>query len=304
VYLGQIILNIILPIALLAATGYVAARRFHIDVSTLSKLAIYVFIPAIIFDSLSKSEIAGRALLVAALFTFVNTFILTGLGLGAARLLRLDRPLANALAISLGFYNSANFGIPVMSMVLGADGVAIQTAVVTTQSMLMYSWGVFLAAGGRLRKRDALVETVKLPVLYALILGLIIRYTHTAVPPPVETAIGHLARAMVPLALITLGAQVANSCRDQHRLAVATSVVLRLVGGPAMGLGLVTLLGLHGLPAQVLLIGSAAPTAVNSVVLAIEYKNEPDFAVDTVSICTLLSGLTVTAVIFLAKRYM
>jgi len=104
--------------------------------------------------------------------------------------------------------------------------------------------------------------------------------------------------------LVTLGAQIARSRRDPRRSAVTTAVLLRLVGGPLIGLGLVMLLRLHGLPAQVLLVASAAPTAVNTAILSIEYGNEPDFAVNTVFITTLLSGLTVAATIYLARLYL
>jgi predicted permease len=302
--LVSIFVNVILPLAIMAAAGFIVARRFRIDVGTLAKLAIYLFIPAIVFDSLSKSKINGDYLLIAAGFTAANTFIMSGVGLVTGRLARAPRSLRNAVTIALAFYNSANFGIPVMSMAFGADAVAIQTAVVATQSTLMYSWGVFLAAGGRFRPREAAFETLKLPVLYALILGLIVRYGHLELPGPIETAVGHLARAMIPLALVTLGTQIARSRRAGEGALVTGTTLLRLIGGPIIGLGLVTMLRLEGLPAQVLLVGSGAPTAVNTTILAIEYDNEPDFAVNTVSMCTILSGVTVAGLIFLAKSYM
>lgn len=303
-HLLEIFVNVILPLALMAAAGFVVARRFRIEVGTLAKLAIYLFIPAIVFDSLSRSRISGEFLVTAAVFTAANTFIMSGVGLAVGRLVGVEKSLRNALTLALAFYNSANFGIPVMSMAFGADAVAIQTAVVATQSMLMYSWGVFLAAGGRFKAREAAVEILKLPVLYALILGLVVRYGHLELPGPIETAVGHLAGAMIPLALVTLGTQIARSRRAKEGGLVTGTTILRLIGGPIVGLGLVMLLRLEGLPAQVLLIGSGAPTAVNTTILAIEYENEPDFTVNTVSLCTILSGITVAGLIFLVKLYM
>jgi hypothetical protein len=134
-------------------------------------------------------------------------------------------------------------------------------------------------------------------------LGLIVRYGYLELPGPLETAVGHLARAMIPLALVTLGTQIARSRRAKQSGLVTSTTILRLIGGPIIGMGLVMLLRLKGLPAQVLLVGSGAPTAVNTTILAIEYDNEPDFTVNTVSVCTILSGVTVAALIFLVKLY-
>jgi predicted permease len=51
--------------------------------------------------------------------------------------------------------------------------------------------------------------------------------------------------------------------------------------------------------AEIAIISSAAPTAVNSVLLAIQYDSEPDFASQTVFFSTILSSITVSFVIFL-----
>jgi hypothetical protein len=110
--------------------------------------------------------------------------------------------------------------------------------------------------------------------------------------------------AYVPMALMTLGAQMACVKVIHARLDVALSVVLRLALGPVLGLALVKLMGLEGMLAQVLIIGVAAPSAVASVVVAIEFKNRPDFASSAVFLSTLVAGITVPLVIFLVQAFM
>ena len=53
--------------------------------------------------------------------------------------------------------------------------------------------------------------------------------------------------------------------------------------------------------AQMLLISTATPTAINVMLLCLQFDNHPDYAARTVFYTTLLSPLTVTLVIFLAK---
>ena len=59
--------------------------------------------------------------------------------------------------------------------------------------------------------------------------------------------------------------------------------------------------GISGVVAQVMVICAAAPSAVNTVLLAIEYRSDPEFASQTVFLSTLLSALTMPVVIALVQ---
>jgi hypothetical protein len=107
--------------------------------------------------------------------------------------------------------------------------------------------------------------------------------------------------AFIPLALLTLGAQLGLVVKDRQKYPVTWSVALRLLLSPAVALGLIYLLGLHGFLAQVLLISASAPTAVNCMLLCLEFDNHPDYAARAVFYSTLLSPITVTLTIFLAQ---
>ena len=50
-----------------------------------------------------------------------------------------------------------------------------------------------------------------------------------------------------------------------------------------------------------MLISSSTPTAVNVLLLSMEFENHPDFAARSVLYSTLLSPITVTLVVFLAQ---
>ena len=99
---------------------------------------------------------------------------------------------------------------------------------------------------------------------------------------------------------------------------VLTAVVLRLVVAPATGLGLLWIVqaalvwvgggegggeggGLDPLVAQVLLISTAVPTSVNCLLLCMEFDNHPDDVARAVFISTVLSPVTVTLTILLAR---
>ena len=118
---------------------------------------------------------------------------------------------------------------------------------------------------------------------------------------PFWQAITYVKNAFLAIALCTLGAQLATVPRGGRRYPVSLSVLLRLAVGPILGFALVWLLGLEGFIAQVLLISTTSPTAVNCMLLCMEFDCHPDYAARAVFYSTLLSPITVTLVIFLAR---
>jgi len=75
---------------------------------------------------------------------------------------------------------------------------------------------------------------------------------------------------------------------------------MRLIGGPILAVILLKLFGAQGILAQALMISSSVPTSVNTALIAVEYNNRPDFASQAVMVSTLLSAITLTAVIYFA----
>ena len=118
---------------------------------------------------------------------------------------------------------------------------------------------------------------------------------------PVWEAITYAKNGFVVIALVTLGAQLAVVERGEGKGPVTTSVLLRLVAGPVVGFILLKLLGWTGPIAQVLLISTAMPTAVNCMLLCMEFDNHPSYVARSVFYSTLLSPITVTLTILLAQ---
>jgi hypothetical protein len=210
-----------------------------------------------------------------------------------------------AFTNSLILDNSGNYGLPINQLAFKGDPLAtsVQALVMTFQSLVTFTYGVMSVqrakSGGTLKA--ALIGFLKMPVPYALVLGMALHLLQWPIPYFVSKPLGYIADSMVAIALLTLGAQIVKYPLRLDRIDVYVSVVLRLLIGPAIGFILVWVLNLKGIPAQALLIASGMPTGVNSTILAEEYDNEPDFASQTVLISTLLNIITITALISLSK---
>jgi hypothetical protein len=78
-------------------------------------------------------------------------------------------------------------------------------------------------------------------------------------------------------------------------------VALVLVGRPVLAAIAAGGLGLDGAAREAALVESAMPTAVLTTIVALEYRAAPELVTAIVAASTLLSPLTVTAVIWMLK---
>lgn len=303
--IGDIILEVVLPIFVLIGLGCLMQRAFRLDLYTLSKINFYFITPAVVFLSMYQSQMSAKLLGSVTGFYVLYVLLLWGISMLTSRTLKFSRGMRAAFTNSLILDNSGNYGLPINQLAFKGDPLAasVQALVMTFQSLVTFTYGVMSVqrakSGGTLKA--ALSGFLKMPVPYALVLGMALHILDLPLPDFVSKPMGYIADSMVAVALLTLGAQIVKYPLRLDRFDVYISVALRLLIGPAVGFGLILLLGLKGIPAQALLLASGMPTGVNSTILAEEYDNEPDFASQTVLISTLLNIVTMTALISLTK---
>ncbi|MBW3637682.1 MAG: AEC family transporter [Armatimonadetes bacterium] len=303
----DILWKVIAPIFALIGLGYVVQKRVGFDLKTLTRLNFWVFVPAFLFVHIYESQLSGAQLGKIVLHFCVFFSLLWIVTWTIATLFGFQDRLKRALTATVLFYNSGNYGIPVAQ--LAFPGVAlplqVQAAMVMMQNIANFTLGLALVAGGRGgRKRDTLREIFKLPMIYVLVVAWAMRFFHIPVPGPIETSLHWLERGLVPVAVVTLGAQMASLKAPPFSRALAVSLGMRLLFAPVLGFATVWMLGIRGELAQALVISTAFPTAVNAALLALEFDNEPEFAAAAVFYSTLLSSVTVSVVIFAAQKWM
>lgn len=315
--LGHIFYFIVLPMLLLIGLGFFVQKRMRLDMHTLTALNFYFVIPGMIYYAVVSSQVTFRDAAMTVVMCLCLMLTMAAVTLLAARLRRLPAEYHTPLVMSTIFYNAGNYGLPLQNLVYGSEGLgglamSMQSFIIITQNFTAFTVGVFLAAGRQQRHwRENLAHVVKFPPVYALVAALLTvqvrQWLGDAAPAvgnalsPAWQVIGFIKDGFIAIALFTLGAQMALVRPVQHAYPVKMSVILRLLIGPAITIGVIYLLGIKGMLAQMLLLGTATPTGVNVVLLCTEFNNHPDFAARAVFYSTLLSPLTVTATIFLMR---
>ncbi len=301
-----VIFNNIIPIFIIVYLGYLLASKFKLDIFTLSKVYIYLFIPTLAFVKVYQTEI-NMEFLKAMLFGIIMVILLAGVGWIMSKILKHKLSMSTALSNSIMLYNSANFGLPLIMLVFGntpyADyAISIQIMILVVQSLTTYSIGFLNAGRGQMNYIDTLRVIVRMPAIYAIIAAVFCRQLSVDLTqyffwPSIE----YLKNGLVPIALITLGAQLHNTKFNFRNWDVYIASLVRLIGGPILAYLLINIMGIDGIMGQVLFISSAVPTAVNTALMAVEFNNEPDFASQVVMTSTIFSAITLSIVIYLSQ---
>jgi len=317
--LGHIFYFIVLPVLLLAGIGFLLQRALGLDMPTLTRLNFYFVIPAIIYFKLVTARVALDDVGTVILFALVVMAAQTAVTWLAAVARKVPRDQRSAMLMTSIFNNSGNYGLPLQELAFRSAGlsdaaVIRQVFFMLFQNVTGFTLGIGLAAHGTRRRalRETLGHIARFPPLYTLAAALLTVQIRTWIGPgasgrvvdamaPFVQVITYVKDAFMAIAIVTLGAQLALVARGKHGYPVTLSVALRLLAGPAIGLAVIYLMGIQGFLAQVLLISTSTPTAVNCMLLCLEFDNHPDFAARSVFYSTLLSPVTVTLTIFLAQ---
>ncbi|TLS36584.1 AEC family transporter [Pseudalkalibacillus caeni] len=298
-----IFINIIVPVFILIGIGAWLHRVFMLDLYTLAKVNVYFLIPGFVFTYLYKTEFSLQLFSQVLLFFLILIVVLYFVVQLISKMFHFNKGVRVVFTNSVLLFNAGNYGVPVNDLVFKHDpfALSIQVIVMTLQNILAYSFGIFSFKAVEEGRLNALMGLFKMPVIYAMAIGILLNLLNVDLPGFITTSGEYIANAMIGIALVTLGAQVAQLKFKRGISSLYISLFVRLLLGPILALSIIYLFGFKGVLAQALFIASGMPSAVNSTIIAQEYKTEVDLAAQIVLLSTILSMVSVTAVIYFSK---
>ena len=296
----DILFNITLPIFVLVGVGVIFDKAFDVDLRTLTRLLFYVFSPAIVFSTLVESSLSLSELASIGLYEVLHALVMfvVGFGLFSVKPFRDRRTI---LTMGGVFTNSGNYGFPLMLLAFGDYGLSVVAVVLITQAILLNSFGLLFLLGDSSTVKQSVKEMLKIPVTYALILGLIVRGIGLELPTLISVPLEHFTTGFIALALVTLGVQLNRSEIVGDILPMTGIVGVRLMISPLVSAGLTLLLGFPADLTAVLIVAGGLPAAVNVFILANEFKRNPSFASRMVFWTTLLTAISLPVLLLIVR---
>lgn len=296
-------LDAVLPAFLIAVAGYFTKNKLHLDTGSLSRVCLYILTPALAFNSLSTSQMSFSVAWRISLCAMMMAPLLWPIFTLFSRLFRSEPQTARSLALPAVFSNAGNYGLPVCLFAFGQEGMDLGVVFMVSQTIIITTLGVYIAASSKMNAKGSLKQVLKMPSVYAVALGLLARVSGITIPEAIMRPVGLLAQASVPVFLLVLGMQLAEKGEDVPVKSVMPAVVFRLILGPMLMAGVGFVVGLKGLPWQVMVLQAAMPSPVNATILAREFNAQPSAVSKATLINTIGSVLTLTIWIVLLRRF-
>ena len=299
--LGDILIQVLTPIVLMAGAGFLLQRKLDIDPRSINRIVYFVLSPCLVYYSILTLQFdpatTGRSLLFAGshmLLMGVVAFLL-------ARHWGYQGGLASAFVIASILLNNGNYGLPLNLFAFGDAGLAYALVLFMFNAMIGGAISIYLAIRGQNSGMAALRRTVVQPIILAMILGVFSRYTHIAPTGSLLSMVEMAGNAAIPVFLLVLGMSLAQTDVKANLRPVLQLTGLRMLIGPLAGLALAALTGLTGTAYAVAVMQASMPTAVNSIVITNEFDAAPDFTAGAVLMTTLVSLITLPILLFFLR---
>jgi malate permease and related proteins len=292
--LFQLFVNNILPSFIAIGLGVILGRCMEMDLRPISRMALYILTPCLVFSSLIKSQVSGNDMTRVILFLLLVT---AGIGLLSwlvARALGLSEVRENALLLSTMFSNAGNMGLSVLLFAFGQGGMDAGLVFYVGSALLNHTLAAYLASRGKNSVGRSVLNMLKLPALYAAIAALILRDLNFMTPDFISKPVALVGNAAVPVLLLLLGMQLARTRIRGDLTLISIATFIKLVVTAALSIGLAAAMGMEGLTRAVCVTEASMPSAVTTIMMSIEFEADPDFVTSVVFLSTLLSSITLT----------
>jgi predicted permease len=254
-----------------------------------NQLNIDLFTPALIFHVLSDQNFQLDAYYqLAAASAFVVLFS----GLLAWPLAKLMGFNRKTFLPPMMFSNTGNIGLPLALFAFGEKALPAAVMIFIVETTLHFSVGMKM-----INNKISLLNIIKIPMVFAAILGVSFSLTGWQLPVVVSTSVEMLGQISIPLMLFSLGVRLTSVDLQDWRIGVAGAIIC-----PATGILLVLLISpfltLSDLQYGQLLIFGALPPAVLNFMVAEKYQQEPRKVASIVLLGNIGSLITIPAVLY------
>ena len=290
----QLIIQTLLPLMLLIALGAVLKRTIADDswTAVLNKLSIYLLFPALIFSGMIKVklETIDNFSFIYGNFILLVTIIFT-LYFGL-RYIGFKKSMVNTYVISVFFGNVGYLGFPILSSLIpNSEGLVSMHVALYTLILFTFGIGVLEFSVHKRLSPKILVDTLKNPLLLAVLFSIVILAFEIRLPFVVLKTVELLAGGATPIILISLGIFLARELPKVEYKHVVGLVGLKLFVVPMIFLLYFYLAGQNEVLA-ISVLEAGMPMAITPFILAELYPMEREIIAIGIVVSCLLSVFT------------
>ncbi len=279
--MGELLLNVILPVYLLIGLGFLSGKIWKdLETKTISTIVLYFFAPALIFSSFRELSLNLSNISCISLTALGVFFAVYGLSVLTELLLFRDRNPAFELSSTV--MNAGYMGIPLILLMFGEKVLPVAITYMVVMAVYHFTLGIVVLKGS---VREGIVSAFKIPLIYALLLSFFLKGVE--LPPGIEKMVKLTGDATLPLMLFSIGISLSKITFSDIEISLLGSAV-RFFGGTVSALFFSKLLGCSPFLQKVLIVQSSLPSAILNYVLCEKFEVSPQTAASIIFVSTLL----------------
>jgi len=303
-------LQAIAPIFLLIILGLILRQKnFPGDAfwSLNDKFAYWVLFPALLYGKTSTIQLSGdliRPYAVVIYTSFVGA-VLFGLIIG--KLCGFDAATAGSVLQGCARHNSF-LALGLAERFFGNDGLS--QAIIISALLIPFTNIVSVTAlvvlnqkqGSGQIPRAILKDLGRNPLLLGVLAGVAINLLGLSPLPIINDTSSLLGKAALPMMLVGVGANIRLDRMVAKKIPTLAAIVGKMLVFPLAGFVLIVALGLKGMPATLLMLYGAVPTAASSYSLARQMGGDAPLMAAIITIQTGLSFFTIPITLMVAQN--
>lgn len=269
------IIEILFPVFVITIIGIIYAKKVKIDINSINKINLDIFIPFLIFYSIS-SKLPNISVL--GYFSLGAVIIVFGSGLILYPFIKLMKIDINSFLPAMMFNNSINLGLPLALLSFGQEAMALFIALSLVQVIGQFTVAEMMYGG----KID-IKAMFKNPVIIATCFGLIFNYFNISFPSTINVTFELLSQVAIPLILFALGVRLSTVKLENIKIGIIGAILCPL-SGLIMAFLAIYLFEYSELQQKLLILFGLLPTAVLNAILAEKYNKDSSMVASIVAI--------------------
>ncbi len=276
------LLNIFGKILLLLAFGFVLSKKGIMKIKmrdSLSELLVKIILPVNIIHAsgqiFSKENAMGMLLVFLISSAYFLLFLVT-LSI-VTRKLKVNKRFRSVFINVMVFANVGFIGFPLLGEMFGKTGTLYTVAYNMSFQLFFFSYGLMLLTG---KEKISIRNLFSNKTLYVSIFSIIIYLSGLRFPDFIQYTLGSIGGMMVPLSMMLIGWEIANSNFKEilcDRYAYIVSA-MRLIFIPLTLAVILKLLNIDPITASSAVILSALPSGSLTVIMSQAENNDSAFS--------------------------
>ncbi len=283
---------------ILILVGYFIRRLELLDdesTSKISNLAMSVFLPAMIIDSMQidfNSTMVNKILLL-----LLVSVVAYAVSIALAFLLKFAFKNDSDIGIYqyvIIFSNVAFMGYPVVEAVLGKEAIFYTAIYNLPFNLFTFTIGIYLLSKGNSDYKFSAKSLIS-PATISIVFGLTLFITGLRLPAFLNNSLSLLGGVTTPISMLVIGSMLANSsakeCFYNKKLYLVTFI--RLILLPLAVFFLLNNRVEDSMIAAIPIVMTSMPAAANTAIMANQYGSNITLASQCVFLTTLFSVFTI-----------